>query len=67
LTLNEIKKGLYKEAPTAVFNNVTKDGILYSAELYDKILYFRVPLSEVGDVAWTDKQEAKLLIRYIVQ
>jgi hypothetical protein len=64
--LNEIKKALYKQAPTAVFNNVTKDGILYSTELGEKIIYFRVPLSEVGDVAWTDKQESKLLIRYII-
>lgn len=66
MELNEIKKVLYKQSPIAVFNNITKDGILYRAELDNMVLYFRVPLSEIGDVTWTDKQEAKLLIRYII-
>jgi hypothetical protein len=64
LTLNEIKKALYKESPKAHFQHATKDGLLYHTYLMgspqinvwgesDKrelnLIQFRVPLNEVGD------------------
>lgn len=82
MTLNDIKKALYKQDPDAVFLSASKDGMLYYAMLREddesatwgktdsvKIttIQFRIPFNELGDVKWEQKMEAKLLIRYIVQ
>lgn len=63
---NEIKKFLYKEQPTAVLQNVRKDGILYTTGFGENTITFLVPLAELGETIWEKNMEAKLLIRYIV-
>lgn len=78
---NEIKKALYKQSPEAIFQYARKDGLFYEAvigndqqtELFGenvprelKIIKFLVPLSDIGDATFEAKEQAKLLIRYII-
>ena len=66
MEINEIKKLLYKEKPTAVLQNVRKDGILYTTGFGDNTISFLVPLAELGETIWERQMEAKLLIRYLL-
>jgi len=66
MELNEIKKKLYKENPTAVLHSVRKDGILYTTGFGENTINFRVPLDELGETVWERNIDAKLLIRYII-
>jgi hypothetical protein len=62
---NEIKKGLYKENPTAYLIHVRGDGILYQTGITSGTVHFLIPLGEVGEVIWETEMEAKLLIRWL--
>lgn len=66
MNLNEIKKKLYKENPTAVFHNIRKDGIMYTTGFGENTITFLIPLNEIGEVVWEKEIAAKLLIRYII-
>lgn len=70
MELNEIKKALYKEKPTAVrFGETNEESfisnvIMYKAQLEDiGKIYFYVPKSEA--VNFKDEEPAQLLIRWI--
>jgi hypothetical protein len=69
LTLNDIKKYLYKNKPIAALKNVTADGIWYSCDIeistttYEVL--FCVPLNEIGDTIFERQMPAQLLNRYI--
>jgi hypothetical protein len=65
MDINEIKKFLYKENPTANLWQVRKDGIVYTSAYNEMTLLFLVPLEEIGEVVWDEKMPAKLLIRYL--
>jgi len=69
MELNEIKKLLYKRKPTATIQHINKDGIYYCSHFnYEEkeiMIYFTVPLNEIGDSALGVYEDAHLLIRYI--
>lgn len=66
--LNEIKKQIYKQKPTAVFVKIVK-GIAvyrtYALRPYERVIYFNVPVADMGDATFELYMDAKLLIRYI--
>jgi len=65
MTLNELKKVLYKEKPTAFLHNTNDGEKTYIAEVSDgKSVFFRIPKSEVTD-EFKDEVPAQLLIRWI--
>jgi len=80
MELNEIKKILYKEKPTAKLMGRNKTDRLYvaSIDIGGKIdyFYFIVPEKEIKDaekisapgreMPFTDEMSAQLLIRYLV-
>lgn len=77
MELNEIKKSLYKEKPTATIIHVSKSGVLYSTYFdtgkldefskrkYENV-YFQVPIDDMGESAFLKDMPAQLLIRYII-
>ena len=76
MELNEIKKALYKQNPTAIISKITKSGLLYDTsvqtggyapfETWEEVS-FLIPLEEIGDAVFRTGMEAKLLIRWIIQ
>ena len=66
MDINEVKKILYKNNPTAKIISVRSDGIVYRAYSGDNIsITFLVPLSEIGTTVWFNEMDSKLLIRYL--
>ena len=66
--MTEIKKELYKVKPQAYISSVRQAGILYTTLLNDDFtVNFLVPLHELGETVWSNKMDAKLLIRYILE
>lgn len=67
MTLNDAKKALYKETPTAELIEFYKGRLYYQAKLADgTMVYFHVPVDELGETKFYPDMEAKLLIRYLV-
>lgn len=62
---NEIKKALYKENPIAYLLGVSKNSIDYKAELNSQIVFFNVPIADIGETIFYSQMPAKHLIRYI--
>lgn len=70
MDLNQVKKDLYKQKPTAYRVGDTsiegKVSALYRAKYSeDQVVFFKVPYSDMGTKAFEDKMEAHLLIRWI--
>lgn len=75
MTLNEIKKALYKEKPIAFKARMKAQDKLpeqfrgfdiYIATLSTgAIVEFKIPLSELPDGGFGDKESAQLLIRWL--
>jgi hypothetical protein len=76
MELNEIKKALYKQKPTATFQRANKTGLFYEAIISiptgesfasrTQYIYFLIPLEEIGDATFETEEESQLLIRYII-
>lgn len=66
MELNEIKKALYRQKPTAFFNYIRKGVAYYHTELDGKNLWFKIPVNDMGDADFGSTMEAKLLIRWVV-
>lgn len=73
MTINEIKKLLYKEKPVAYFQEILK-GVAYyrtcvaMGEWEDPIcVYFQIPISDMGDACFSERMDAQLLNRWIVK
>ena len=67
MTLTQIKKALYKEKPTAKFNHTQDDFLYYKTVLSnDRVVDFKIPISEVGNTTFYADMEAQLLIRWIL-
>lgn len=68
MELNETKKSLYKEKPTALFLFADKSGLKYFTELDNgQIITFLIPFNDLGDATFAGEMDAKLLIRWIIQ
>lgn len=66
MTLNEIKKALYKEKPTAKLSHVSQHGIIYGCYATGKtFVQFKVPFADIGESLFGIEMPAQLLIRYI--
>lgn len=71
---NEIKKELYKQKPEANLLYIRKGIAHYDARIrtFDetivktKMVFFEVPVSDMGDADLLPIMDAKLLIRYLV-
>lgn len=66
MTINEIKKELYKQKPSAflLISNETEHH--YIAELKDgHRVNFKVPVSDMGITAFEKEMPAQLLIRWL--
>jgi hypothetical protein len=70
LDVNEIKKALYREKPSAFLDNVSKEEDpvhTYEAWLEnDTHLLFKIKESEMGENKFDKKEQAQLLIRWLV-
>jgi hypothetical protein len=64
---NELKKYLYKYKPLATLDCVSKKGIVYILKTESGLVYFLVPLSDIGDGTFNHEMQAQLLIRYIYE
>lgn len=69
MTLNELKKILYKEKPTAKLLSVNRTGIKYTTEIAEgpAPVNFFVPMVDIGDGEFMSEMPAQLLIRYLVE
>lgn len=65
MTLNIVKKILYKENPYAWFYKVLKGNAYYKCATSIGDIYFKIPVSDMGDSAFVEDMESKLLIRWI--
>lgn len=67
MTLTEIKKELYKQNPDADFILADKEHLYYECSLKSgQVLFFWVPVKDIGDGKFNARMAAKHLIRYIV-
>lgn len=67
MTLNEIKKQLYRVNPFAHFISAKKGNLYYEYITEDNmVVLFVIPFSDMGDAAFGKVERAKHLIRYIV-
>lgn len=67
MTINEIKKALYKEKPKALFvsaSNVSLTYMCFIKEMYQ--IYFYIPHNDIGDAKFGIEMPAQQLIRWIV-
>lgn len=68
LTLNEVKKILYKENPKALLEYIRKGHAYYSSQLSDgKFITFEIPIGDMGDADFRATMDGKLLIRWIIK
>lgn len=75
MTLNEIKKELYRQKPTAHLLYVRGGYIYYQSKLEInkedekelKTVFFNVPIGDIGDADFTPTMDAKLLNRWLIQ
>lgn len=66
MELNSVKKALHKEKPIAKVIAETNEHKGYVCELANKqIIYFHVPIKEMGEKEFEDEINAQLLIRWI--
>lgn len=68
MTKNEIKKEIYKQQPIAQFVRIVKGVAIYSTDAlrpYPGMIYFNIPVSDMGDASFERNMDAKLLIRYL--
>ena len=70
MEINEIKKELYKQKPTANLmfirvGNVYYDTTIKNADGDDTNVMFIVPVNDMGEADFFPEMDAKLLIRYI--
>lgn len=69
MTKEEIKKAIYKQKPLAALQHIKKGIITYTALLEEAddslIIYFMVPIDDIGDATFSAFMDAKLLIRYL--
>ena len=71
---NEIKKLLYKQNPKAELLNIRKGVAYYDAIvkieeqpiIKHKTIFFKVPISDMGDADFLCEMDSKLLDRWIV-
>jgi len=62
----EIKKALYKQNPTATLLFIQNGVAFYETSLDDgTVIYFDVPVSDMGEAKFMAEVEAKFLIRWI--
>jgi hypothetical protein len=68
MELNDIKKVLYKENPTATIKQIRKGTAYYSAQVASiaKVIRFEIPVDDMGDADFLAHMDSKLLIRWIV-
>ncbi len=67
MELNEIKKQLYREKPTASMVSVKKTGIVYNCPFNNEEgLFFEVPLTDIGDAIFFHSMPAQQLIRWLI-
>jgi hypothetical protein len=66
---NEIKKELYKQKPIANFEYIENGAAFYYTKIEvkdtDKIIYFQIPVEDMGNAVFTPQMEGALLIRWI--
>lgn len=73
MEINEIKKELYKQKPTAELLYIRKCVAYYDTKIRisdkpiieTKTVFFEVPVSDMGDADLLPEMDAKLLIRYL--
>lgn len=68
MELNDIKKVLYKENPSAILKQIRKGTAYYSAHVVslDTVIQFQIPVEDMGDADFLSSMDSKLLIRWIV-
>ncbi len=62
----EIKKELYKQKPTAHFGFIRKGIAQYRAQITQQLVYFEIPVYDMGEADFMPEMDAKLLNRWIV-
>lgn len=65
MEITEIKKELYKQKPKAYLKYIRKGVAFYYADLQQEVVYFEVPVNDMGNSDFTPIIDAKLLCRWI--
>ena len=65
MTNIEIKKALYKEKPEASLLMIRKGVAYYETSINGYVIYFEIPIDDMGDADFFPKMDAKLLNRWI--
>ncbi len=66
MTLNDIKKELYKQKPIAYLNYIRKGSAYYSTSVSGYNIEFQIPVNDMGESDFGPTMDAKLLIRWII-
>ena len=67
--IEQIKKELYKQNPSATFVSAGKGKMIYKCLIkmvVNESITFSIPFEDIGDAVFTAQMDAKLLIRYII-
>jgi hypothetical protein len=69
MELNEIKKHLYKYNPIAFLDRILKGNAYYYTHMQEdnSLIWFSIPIADMGDAEFSVKMDSKLLIRWIIQ
>lgn len=72
MEINEIKKKIYLQKPTADLLYIRKGFVYYNTTINIndnpmtvKTIFFKVPVSDMGDADFLPKMQSSLLIRWI--
>jgi len=66
MTKNDIKKALYKEKPQAYFQYIRKGIAYYKTKCSLGEVLFEIPVDDMGDADFRDKEDAQLLNRWLM-
>jgi hypothetical protein len=66
MTLEEIKKEMYKQKPIAHFKSIKNGVVYYYADLIKERIEFCIPVNDMGEAEFKANMEAQFLNRWIV-
>lgn len=68
MTINDVKKVLYKENPPATLLYILKGAVVYTTKIDGAEIIFNVPVAEMGDTRFdVVMKDSKHFNRYIVE
>jgi hypothetical protein len=65
MNVTEIKKEMYKQKPEARIQYIRKGFAYYYSDLENDRVYFKIPISDMGDADFLPSMDGKHLLRWL--